>query len=250
MNSHRPCRFMRRGFFHASAQRAAYDPQDFLTFGRLVRLQRVRRNLENPSIPCQAAANMLDQKHLAQIGVRHKAYATARQEVITLAGAAQGASKRAIFALHRDDAAGADALFSEADKALGRIRTLAVTVPGLEEEGSFRAALEEYSEAALYRDYVKTGAVSSLAGLPVALDDHAYLGGLSDLTGELQRRQVKAATEGNGAEVERCAAAIQEIVEALLAMDLGGYLRTKFDQAKNNLRRAEDVLYEFTLRRK
>ena len=39
------------------------------------------------------------------------------------------------------------------------------------------------------------------------------------------------------------------IVEAMLEMDLGGYLRNKFDQAKNGLRRAEDVHYDVTLRR-
>jgi predicted translin family RNA/ssDNA-binding protein len=193
---------------------------------------------------------MLDSKHLAAIGLRHKEYAAARHEVIKIAGDAQGASKRAIFALHRDDVAGADALFAEAGEALAKIQALCATTPGLSEEGSYRAALEEYAEAALYRDYVKTGAVSALTGLPAKLDDDAYLGGLSDLTGELQRRQVKAATEGRVEEVRKATAAIQEIVEALLAMDLGGYLRTKFDQAKNSLRRAEDVLYEVTLRRK
>lgn len=192
---------------------------------------------------------MLDTKHLAAIGARHKAYAAARHELIRLAGDAQGASKRAIFALHRDDVAGADALFAEAGAALAAIQKTCKTTEGLSEEGSYRAALEEYAEAALYRDYVKTGAVSDLSALDVVVDDDAYLGGLSDLTGELQRRQVKAATDGNVEEVKRTCAAIQAIVEALLAMDLGGYLRTKFDQAKNSLRRAEDVLYEVTLRR-
>ena len=76
-----------------------------------------------------------------------------------------------------------------------------------------------------------------------------YLGGLSDLTGELQRRQVRLATDGKLEEVRKLKQAIEEIVVQLLEMDLTGYLRTKFDQAKNSLRRAEDVLYEVTLRR-
>ncbi|MEY4722664.1 MAG: hypothetical protein RLZZ324_177 [Candidatus Parcubacteria bacterium] len=192
---------------------------------------------------------MLDTSFLAAIGDRHKAYASARHDLIALASDAQGASKRAIFALHRDDAAGADALLSEAAAALTKIQSLAARTEGLADEGSYRAALEEFAEAALYRMYVRTGAVGPLEGSP-AVDDDAYLGGLADLSGELQRRQVRFATEGNVEEVARIKDAINEIVEALLAMDLGGYLRTKFDQSKNSLRRAEDVLYETTLRRR
>ena len=192
---------------------------------------------------------MLDHTHLGAIAERHKAYAEARARLIKLAGDAQGASKRAIFAQHRDDAAEADRLIGEAAAALTEIQALAARTEGLAEEGSYRAALEEYAEAALYRMFVAAGKVGPITGA-VAVDDDAYLGGLSDLTGELQRRQVRFATEGNQDEVARAKQAIEEIVNALLAMDLGGYLRTKFDQAKNSLRRAEDVLYETTIRRK
>jgi predicted translin family RNA/ssDNA-binding protein len=81
------------------------------------------------------------------------------------------------------------------------------------------------------------------------LDHETYLGGLADLVGELQRRQVRAATEGRTDEVKKIKDDIEVIVDALLEMDLGGYLRNKFDQAKNALRRAEDVLYEVSIRR-
>ncbi len=191
---------------------------------------------------------MLDKGYLAGIGERHKAYAAGRHEVIQLAAVAQGASKRAIFALHRDDAVEANRLLGEAGTSLAAIQKLATKIEGLDEEGSYRAALEEYAEAALYRDFVSAGHVGALEKLPAILDDDAYLGGLADLTGELQRRQVRLATEGKIDDVRRIKEAIEEIVEALLAMDLGGYLRTKFDQSRNSLRRAEEVLYEMTLR--
>ena len=191
---------------------------------------------------------MLDKEYLVGIGARHKAYAMARHDLIQLAGDAQGASKRAIFALHRDDAVEANRLLEEAGARLTSIQNLAEKTPGLDEEGSYRAALEEYAEAALYRGFVETGRVGPLSDSPVAIDDDTYLGGLSDLTGELQRRQVRAATEGRAEEVKKIKDAIEQIVEALLAMDLGGYLRTKFDQSRNSLRRAEEVLYEITLR--
>jgi predicted translin family RNA/ssDNA-binding protein len=191
--------------------------------------------------------DMLDTANLSAIRERHAAYAEARRKLIGLASEAQAASKRAIFALHRDDVTGADALLDAAKKALADAGALATKQHGLSDEGSLRAALEEYVEAALYRGWIKDGAVGpvDIAGA----DDEIYLGGLSDLTGELQRRQVRLATEGKLDDVRAIKDLIAAIVEAMLAMDLGGYLRNKFDQAKNSLRRAEDVHYDVTLRR-
>lgn len=191
---------------------------------------------------------MLDTENLSAIRERHVAYAAARRKLIGLAGDAQAASKRAIFALHRDDVAGADALLAAAAKDIDEASALAATQRGLGDEGSLRAALEEYVEAALYRGWMKDGNVG-----PVAIsgaDDETYLGGLADLTGELQRRQVRLATEGKVEDVRAVKDLIAVIVEAMLEMDLGGYLRNKFDQAKNSLRRAEDVHYDVTLRYK
>src|SRR5690606_29884066 len=131
------------------------------------------------------------------------------------------------------------------------IRTRIAGRPELADEGAYRAALEEYAEAALYRVWVRDGSVGPVAGFEeMGIDHEIYLGGLADLTGEMQRRQVRFATDGRPvADIGAVTTAIGEIVEQLLQMDLTGYLRTKFDQSKNNLRRAEDVLYDVTLRR-
>jgi predicted translin family RNA/ssDNA-binding protein len=191
---------------------------------------------------------MLDEAIVEEVKKGHAAHADARRELIKLASDAQSASKRAIFALHRDDPAGADALLAEAEDRLREIGRRAAVQPALASEGSYRAALEEYAEAALYRQYVERGAVGKVPLDAVGHD--AYLGGLADLAGELQRRQVRMATEGRVADVKALKDAIEEIVTALLSLDLEGYLRTKFDQAKNGLRRAEDVYYEVSLRSK
>jgi predicted translin family RNA/ssDNA-binding protein len=190
---------------------------------------------------------MLDRKYFDEIKNQHASYENARRAVIKISGDVLSAAKRAIFALHRDDAAGADALLKESAALIGQVVTLAGAVPGLTQEGSYRAALEEYVEASLYRAYVRDGGVGRVEGLD--LDYEIYLGGLSDLVGELQRRQVRMATEGKTDEVRKIKEQIEIVVDALLELDLGGYLRNKFDQAKNALRRAEDVLYEVTLRR-
>lgn len=190
---------------------------------------------------------MLDKAFFAALKERQASHVAIRRELIARASTAQAEAKRAIFALHRDDVSSADALLASAAAALADIRAKIAGRPELADEGAYRAALEEYAEAALYRAWLKDGAVG-----PVQLEgvDHEiYLGGLSDLTGELQRRQVRLATEGKIDDVRRIKEVIEAIVVQLLEMDLTGYLRTKFDQAKNGLRRAEDVLYDVTLRR-
>jgi predicted translin family RNA/ssDNA-binding protein len=187
-----------------------------------------------------------DPAFFAEVKQRHLAHEIGRREVIKLAADAQHFSKRAIFALHRDDTKEADRLLSDATTQLSKIRDMVAEQARLNEEGSFRAALEEFAEAALYRAFVQNGKVGRLE--MDWIDQDIYLGGLADLTGELQRRQVRKATERKLDEVKELKNAIEEIVTVLLEMDLGGYLRTKFDQSKNSLRRAEEVLYETTLR--
>lgn len=191
---------------------------------------------------------MLDRQFLTRIQERYRLRADARRAIMKSAGDAQTAAKRAIFALHRDDLADARALLESANTLLDAAKREAGSDRELAAEGSLRAALEEFAEAALYRAFIEKGKVGKIARADI--DDAAYLGGLADLAGELQRRQVKAATEGDAATVGRLKDGIEEIVQALLAVDLTGYLRTKFDQAKNALRRAEEVLYEISLRKR
>jgi len=191
---------------------------------------------------------MLDRKYLADLKKQVAAHEAGRREVIKFAGDALSLAKRTIFALHRDDRAAAAKLLGEAEAGIAAVEKIAAKQPEMAAEGSFRAALEEFVEAQLYRQFVETGSLGKVAAKHV--DYEIYLSGLSDLTGELQRRQVRLATEGKLDEARRIKDVMEAVVAELLDMDLGGYLRNKFDQAKNNLRRAEEVLYELSLRSK
>lgn len=189
---------------------------------------------------------MLNADFFASLKQRLFDYESGRREIIKVSGDALSMSKRAIFALHRDDAEGAKRLLGEARQRLTAVRKMAEENPDLADEGSYKAALEEYYEASLYRQWLESGDIGPLTDEP---DEYrTYIGALSDLTGEIQRRQVRLATEGQLDEVRRLRDDIEAVVGQLLDMDLGGHLRQKFDQAKNNLRRAEDVLYEVTIR--
>lgn len=190
---------------------------------------------------------MLNKDFFGRIREARSAFVASRRELIKISGDTLSASKRAIFALHRDDFRGADELLGKARDGIGAVRDLIARDPELSNEGSYRAALEEFVEASLYRRFLENGGIGEVGGLEIP--DSVYLAGLMDLVGELQRRQVRSATEGRADEVRDLNQIIGQIMEELLAMDLEGYLRTKFDQAKNSMRRSEDVLYEVNLRR-
>jgi predicted translin family RNA/ssDNA-binding protein len=192
---------------------------------------------------------MLDNKFLEDVKAAASDHQKTRQQVIRASDEIRNASKRAIFAMHRDDLDGADALLSAAVKGLADVRAMAAEVPKMLEEGSYKSALEEYVEARLYRDQLDGQSVGAVEveGLNVPYD--VYLGGLSDLVGELQRRQVKLATAGDMEGVKKIRDTMEEIIGVMMEMDLTGYLRNKFDQSKNSFRRAEEVLYDMTVRR-
>lgn len=169
-----------------------------------------------------------------------------RRELQQVASEALAASKRAIFAFHRDDEAGAAEQLKLAHTRLKQGAVLVKKVAKLAHEGSWRAAQEEYAEADLLRQYLQKGTLGKVDG--IVDDAEIYLGGLSDTTGELVRRAVLHATEGDHETVERIFTDVRYVVEVLMEMDLTGNLRSKLDQAKQNLRKLEEIRYDLSLR--
>ena len=82
----------------------------------------------------------------------------------------------------------------------------------------------------------------------IKVDPDIFISGLCDVPGELLRYAIKSATEKNFGEVKRCREAADEIIGELVDMNLTGYNRQKFDQAKQALHKLEQVLYEVSLR--
>lgn len=155
-------------------------------------------------------------------------------------------SKRAIFALHRDDVSSANKLLSHAEVQFVAIEKTFRSLPELKEEGSYRAALEEYAEARIFAGYVKSGGIVKLE--PRANVPSIYLAGLADATGEMVRWAARQVTMGNDGVVEDVQEVVAMVIQFMLDLDLTGYLRTKFDQAKNNLSRLEQMTYDLAIR--
>jgi len=174
------------------------------------------------------------------------AYALIRRDVIKDSGDALHHAKRAIFSMHRGEMWEAEVKLKEIEKNLKKLLTKYKNNTQILQEGSLREAFEEYVEATLLYQYLTTGKIGEIKNLPIP--DEVYLAGLCDVPGELLRYAISSATKKDIETVAKCAEASAEIVGALIEFELTKYLRHKFDQAKDAMRKIEYVVYEVSLR--
>jgi predicted translin family RNA/ssDNA-binding protein len=190
---------------------------------------------------------MKSPKLFSDLKKRHGAREKERRDLIGRSNEALSRSKRAIFAMHRDDLMGAQELLEDANKRFKTIEAKFKQFPDLQYEGAYRAALEEYAEALLFQSYLEHHKLGKIDAR--AMEPGIYLAGLSDTTGEIVRYAMRQVTSGNTQAVEDAREVVAMVIEMLLDMDLTGYLRTKFDQAKKNYRRLEEMVYDLSLRK-
>lgn len=188
---------------------------------------------------------MFDQTQLNSIKKLHSNVSSNRRQLQGISSEILGCSKRSIFATQRKDMKQAGKELASAIKFIKQGKAVIKKLRRLEHEGMWHAALEEYAEAALYRDAMankKIGKVSELSDEP-----DIFIGAISDLTGELTRSCVLAATDRNEKEVKRLSGLVREAVEFLLKLDLTGQGRQKFDQAKQNMRKVEEIAFNLSI---
>ena len=63
------------------------------------------------------------------------------------------------------------------------------------------------------------------------------------------RRGNRQLQKGKYGEVKKIKEIINDIMTELVEFDLTGYLRTKYDQAKSNLKKIEQIDYEIKIRK-
>ncbi len=191
---------------------------------------------------------MINHKLFQQLKKEFDFYGRERREVIDSSNTALMKSKQAIFAFHRNDVPGGIRLLREAEAIFKNLEKRFKKEEELRYEGSYRAALEEYVEAKFFGKVLQGERIDFIREATVDVD--SYLAGLCDLTGELTRKAVIFAAERKFDGVEKMVNAVRQIIAELIKFNLTGYLRTKYDQAKQSLRRAEEVLYEVKMREK
>jgi len=191
---------------------------------------------------------MLDKKYFQTLRVAILSYTTKRREVIKAAGDAQHLSKKAIFALQRDDSSEAVKCLSEAEKQLSGLYKRFKTEKGLTDEGSYLAGLEEWLEAKLFQQFLAGEKIGQVK-CNMEIDPDLYISGLCDVPGELLRYAIKSATERKFDIVKKSYDTTEAIISELVDMDLTGYNRTKFDQAKGALHKLQQIVYETSLKK-
>lgn len=175
-------------------------------------------------------------------------YSQKRHQIIKDSSDALRLSKQAIFSLHRDDLEIAKKLINDVEKILLKIKTYFKEDESLRYQGSYKAALEEYAEAKFFHNVLTGKKIDFLK--EDGLDYEGYMSGICDLTGELVRKAVNMATKGKFSEVEKYRDAVEEIIGELIKFNLNnGHLRSKYDDAKRNLRRLEEIMYDVNVKR-
>lgn len=177
----------------------------------------------------------------------YEEHGRARRAIAGNADQAIRRAKQAIFALHRDDRKEAERLLKETKALLAACDAPMKKFPDLRTEGPYIAALEEYAEAQLFAGYVKNGKLGAIDKR--TMEPGVYLAGLCDATGEVVRFAMRQVTAGRHEEALKAFKAVEGVIIYLLDMDLTGYLRTKFDQTKRNLRSLEQMVYELSVRK-
>lgn len=189
---------------------------------------------------------MINKKFIQNLKKDYDEQNSQRRQIISLSNIVLHDSKRVIFALHRNDIKKAadslkaiEKILQELEKKFGQ--------PRINEEGSYKAGVEEYAEAKIFFQIVTDKKIDKIKEVNLNFD--SYLGGICDTTGELVRRAINQAAAGNLTEVEKIKDIINDIMAQLVEFDMTGYLRTKYDQAKGNLRKIEQINYETRTKR-
>jgi len=190
--------------------------------------------------------SMLNKKFFWKLKKDYDQKADERRQIISLANVILHDSKRVIFSLHRDDIEKAEKSLAEIEVSLKQLEKK-FGYARLIQEGAYNACAEEYVEAKMFFNIMSGKKIDKIADISLSVD--AYLGGISDTTGELVRLATNQAAKGKFNEVEKINNIITDVMAEMVEFDITGYLRTKYDQAKGNLRKVEQIMYDISIRK-
>ena len=183
--------------------------------------------------------------HFAQLQKQIQDYDSERENLIKKSRDVLKLTKQVIYAIHRDEMKEAADLLKKMEKEKKEMDTIARKNLRLECEGSYKVAVQEYVEAALYFSFVKDGKLVDLDVAP----EHFVLG-LADLPGELVRKAVFLAGKGEVEKVGKIKDEVDKMYGELLKFDFrDNEIRRKVDAVKYELRKLEDLVLDLKLRR-
>ena len=171
-------------------------------------------------------------------------YDSVRETLIKQSRVVLKLSKQIIYAVHRDEISQAAKLIKEIEANKKKLDTIAKHNGKMACEGSYKVAIQEYVEAILYYNFVKTRKLVELK----VVTEHFILG-LADLPGELVRKAVFLAGKGQVAKVIKIKEEVDMIYGELLKFDFrNNDIRRKVDSVKYDLRKLEDLVLDLKLK--
>jgi predicted translin family RNA/ssDNA-binding protein len=191
---------------------------------------------------------MINKQFFQKLKKEYLNYSKERHEIIKLSSDALRQAKQAIFALHRDDYKAAEKLIVGIENIFKKLTKKFKQSNKLQYEGSYQAAVEEYVEAKLLFQFLKTRKVAMIKEINVNLEQ--YVGGLCDFTGELARRAVRLVTKKQYNDIKIYHQVAEQVIGELNQFNLTKTLRVKYDQVASNLKKLEKILYDISLKDK
>ncbi|MEM4307151.1 MAG: hypothetical protein QW559_02165 [Candidatus Woesearchaeota archaeon] len=190
---------------------------------------------------------MIDKKTFELMRQKLEAFDYAREELIKKSRDILKESKKAIYALHREDLASAAAALRVAKSRIKEAESLVKGDKHLAMIGAYAEALEEYVEASCYYGWASEKRLFSPKELGVDID--IYLLGLCDMVGELVRKAINSVIKGNERSALEIKAFVEGIHEQLTLFDFRNQpLRKKFDSLKYGLEKLEDLALKLRLK--
>ena len=194
-----------------------------------------------------ASVSLIPSAELDNIKERLDVYDKLREGVIKDSRDVQKLSKQAIFSIHRGNLGQSS---KQLDEAISKAKVIMeiVNQHPLLRNGAFSNSLEEWAEGAITLEWAKSGRVLSKQEVGNGiLNNHEYVGALSDFTGEIGRMAVASASRRDIDAVRKVQQAGIAISQNLMQINTGGKFTKKVDAVNTNLRKVEDIVYDLSM---
>jgi predicted translin family RNA/ssDNA-binding protein len=191
---------------------------------------------------------MLDKKDLEAIRRDIELSEQQKDSIIRISRDVVKLSKTTIYALHRNDLKAAGKSAEEMTAVFNKLRAFLKSPKHLT-SGSYKVAVQEYVEAICFYELMKNNKIPPNSRLK--LDSEFYLMGLIDLTGELVRKAINSAINGDYSTSVKLKNLVSDLYDELMLFDFaGGELRKKFDSIKYDLKKLDDLVLNLKLSKK
>ena len=190
---------------------------------------------------------MIEKKQFQAMRKEMEEFDKAREKIIIKSRDILKNSKSAIYSTHRKDYKKTSENLNKAKSGIKEITKLTKKDSRLAQVGAINEALEEYTEAACYFKFIKEGKIPTIKELNV--EPEVYLAGLSDMTGELVRKAINAAIQGDYKTSIKIKEFVEELYAELMLFEFKGPLRKKFDSIKYGLEKIEGLALQIKLKK-